>query len=401
MIYDALIIGGGPAGTTTGWLLAKSGWNVALMEKSIFPRNKVCGEFISATSLPLLRKLGLDEYYLDIAGPPVREVGLYCGSQVLTAPMPVLQEEDACWGRALGREFLDSVLLLGAQRAGVNVIQPCSATGLERDSGLYVCTAKQPGKNSSMDIHARVVIAAHGSWEKGKLPTNIYKRQPRSNDLMAFKVHFINADLPAGQMPLLAFPGGYGGMVRSDHGRVSFSCCIRRDKLHEIRNSSGTYQYAAEAVFEHILENCIGVQHALRNAKTVDPWLGTGPIQPGIRTLYKDGIFAVGNTAGEAHPVVAEGISMAMQGGWLLSEILQANHAQLLRGETAQAGRVYDTVWKQSFARRINNAALFANLAMRPAVSGIILPLFKQVPELLTCCTRLSGKTTMIIPAYT
>jgi flavin-dependent dehydrogenase len=58
MNYDALVIGGGPAGATTALLLARAGWSVALVERKAFPRRKVCGEFISATSEPLLRDLG-------------------------------------------------------------------------------------------------------------------------------------------------------------------------------------------------------------------------------------------------------------------------------------------------------------------------------------------------------
>src|SRR5262245_14089568 len=51
---DALIVGAGPAGSAAALLLARAGWSVALIEKAEFPRRKVCGEFISATSLPLL-----------------------------------------------------------------------------------------------------------------------------------------------------------------------------------------------------------------------------------------------------------------------------------------------------------------------------------------------------------
>src|SRR6202158_4603312 len=88
MIFDALIIGGGPAGATAALLLANAGWSVAIVEKKIFPRRKVCGEFISATSLPLLHKLGIADFYLTHGGPEVRRVGLFAADTILASAMP-------------------------------------------------------------------------------------------------------------------------------------------------------------------------------------------------------------------------------------------------------------------------------------------------------------------------
>ena len=394
MIHDALIIGGGPAGATTAWLLARAGWSVVLVEKALFPRRKVCGEFISATTLPLLRMLGLEEVFLEMAGPPVREVGLYAGKYRLTAPMPITAGNSG-WGRALGREHLDSLLLEGARKSGVEILQPCVANELIRQNGIFICQATAPGSKSGRELQARVVVAAHGSWEKGKLPTQVPKQQLRSHDLLAFKAHFRQTELQPGLMPLLAFPRGYGGMVHTDHGRVSLSCCIRRDQLQRIRTPD--HQCAGETVLAHILEHCAGVHNALSNAQRDGVWLSSGPIRPGIRTLYHDGIFAVGNTAGEAHPVVAEGISMAMQGAWLLSEMLNAGRAQILRGEMGEIGDAYKKVWCRCFAPRLRSASLFAHLAMRPAATKILLPLFRFIPALLTACTRFSGKTRTVV----
>ena len=400
MIYDALVIGGGPAGATTAWLLAHAGWSVVLLEKASFPRRKVCGEFISATTLPLLQVLGLDEMFLAMSGPPVREVGLYAGSHIQTAPMPVNHKVDTGWGRALGREHLDYILLNGAKRAGVDVIQSCSATGLTRDNGILICTAERFDPDTKIEVQARVVIAAHGSWEKGNLPTHISRQKPEPSDLLGFKAHFTQTELPIDLMPLLAFPGGYGGMVNTDHGRMSLSCCIRRDMLQQCRGESDTYHRAGDAVLAHIMKNCEGVQRALQRAQTQGPWLSAGPIQPGIRTLYKDGIFAAGNAAGEAHPVVAEGISMAMQGAWLLAELLIARRTQILCGNINEIGRVYTQAWRRYFAPRLHISAIFAHLAMRPTATKILLPMFQHIPVLLTICSRFSGKTTKIVPVY-
>ena len=88
MTYDALVVGGGPAGATSARLLARAGWSVALVEKSSFPRRKVCGEFISATSQPVLMEAGINEEFLKRAGPEIKRVGLFAKDLMLSSPMP-------------------------------------------------------------------------------------------------------------------------------------------------------------------------------------------------------------------------------------------------------------------------------------------------------------------------
>jgi 2-polyprenyl-6-methoxyphenol hydroxylase-like FAD-dependent oxidoreductase len=80
MRYDAVVIGGGPAGSTAALLLARAGWTVALVEQAVFPRRKVCGEFLSATNIPLLQELGVWDEFLEAAGPPVTRVGIFAGA---------------------------------------------------------------------------------------------------------------------------------------------------------------------------------------------------------------------------------------------------------------------------------------------------------------------------------
>src|SRR5262245_48064015 len=108
--FDAVVLGGGPAGATAALLLARAGWSVALVEKTAFPRRKVCGEFLSATNLPLFCELGLRERFLEAAGPDVRRVAIFAGSETVVSDMPRLGSDIHGWGHALGREHLDTML---------------------------------------------------------------------------------------------------------------------------------------------------------------------------------------------------------------------------------------------------------------------------------------------------
>ena len=84
-LFDALVIGAGPGGATAGLMLAKAGWSVVVAEKSDFPRRKVCGEFLSATNFCILDELGLADDFMRLAGPAVRQVGLFAGDAILVA----------------------------------------------------------------------------------------------------------------------------------------------------------------------------------------------------------------------------------------------------------------------------------------------------------------------------
>jgi len=367
MLFDALIVGAGPAGSAAARLLAQAGWRVALVEKTEFPRRKVCGEFISAPTTAVLEACGVAAGFAAAAGPPVTRVGVYAGEALLEGP----QVEN--WGRALGREHLDLMLRDAAVASGAELFQPAEVTALRREGDTYICTLED-----GHQITARIIIAACGSWNaKGifAVPSGAAK----ASDLFAFKAHFANSALPVGLMPLLAFPGGYGGLVHSDAGRTSLSCCIRRDVLAKARTRHGGK--AAEAVLTHIMTTTRGVQRALGGASLQGGFLSTGPIHPGIRARRQDGIFFTGNIVGEAHPVIAEGISMAIQASGLLARLLIAGDEEN-----------YAREWKHRFAPRIRAASLFAHLAMNDTGRAASLAVLRAVPALVSLGARLSGK---------
>ena len=386
--HDAIVLGAGPAGATAALGLARAGWSVALVEKTGFPRSKVCGEFMSATNAPVFRELGLEAFIDEHAGPPIHRVGLFAGEDVICANMP--GRDGGGFGRALGRDKLDAHLLAQARAAGATVWQPWNAASLERVDDEWRCRITRRGE--TRELSAPIVVAAHGSWDRGSLPTQT-KRPHRGSDLLAFKAHFLDASLPRDLMPMLAFPGGYGGMATSDSGRVSLTFCIRRDVLERVRREEGHSQ-AAAAAFAHVARSCRGVREATAGAHLESHWLASGPIDPGIRKLYSEGLFRVGNCAGEAHPIVAEGLSMAMQSGWLLSRLLVRDDARHKRGAAlAPVGETYDRAWRRSFAPRIRAAAAFAHLSMNARIAGAITPLVRNAPGILTLGARLSGKT--------
>ena len=134
-------------------------------------------------------------------------------------------------------------------------------------------------------------------------------------------------------------------------------------------------------------------REAIGHASLDGPWLAAGPIRPGIRSRYDQDIFRIGNIAGESHPIIAEGISMAMQSGWLLAD-------QLRRAKATEPAE-----------RALRRRTLFLRLAaavcdahpspvrplrrspIQPASARMMTAMIRLLPAMLTLGAALSGKT--------
>lgn len=398
--YDAIVIGGGPAGSSAAILLSRAGWSVALLEASRFPRRKVCGECISGSNLPLLSALGVGEALRRGAGPELRRVALWCGEQSITSALPACADGEHPWGFALGREHLDLLLMDRARATGASVLQPYTVISVRADAqgtGYEVAAEEEMGVQRT--LRAAVVIRAHGSWQPAPSGAIPWARARRPSDLLGFKATFRNTALDPGLLPVLAFAGGYGGMVVASGGLATLACCIRRDRLVACRQESGPGNNAGEAVERLLRRECRGVREALADASKVGRWLAAGPIRPGSHLRGPQGdAFLIGNAAGEVHPIIGEGISIALQSAWLLCEELAGSRDAFRgdpRGEACrrQVRERYAARWRAHFSRRMRLAACFAHAAMRPPIAAPLLPLLRRAPGLLGLAARASGKT--------
>jgi flavin-dependent dehydrogenase len=167
---------------------------------------------------------------------------------------------------------------------------------------------------------------------------------------------------------LAPFHGGYGGLVARGGGRLTYACCVRRDALDRLRIPGVP---AGESVLR------------FRHLERETPWLAAGPLRPGRRPVCREGVFAIGNAAGEPHSVVGEGITMAMQSAALLCAPLAAALAGGFPPDAERSvARRYAFAWRREMAFRLWASARLASLAMQPtSLAGRILG---RAPALLT-----------------
>jgi 2-polyprenyl-6-methoxyphenol hydroxylase-like FAD-dependent oxidoreductase len=343
--------------------------------------------------MPILAALGIGDAFARLAGPELREVALYCGNRLLQAPLPAVPGASQPWGRALERETFDRLLIERARGLGVTVWQPWTMRAIDGTVGAFRCQIEARPAPAIEELRAPVLIMANGSWDGDVENKRHVVRKP--SDLFAFKANFSEARLDPGLLPVISFAGGYGGLVIADNGQLTLAGCIRRDFLKACRVAAPGHT-AGEAFETYLRNQSKSLRNALRNAQRDGRWLGIGPIQPGIRATWRraDGRFMIGNAAAEAHPIIGEGISMAMQSAWFLCERLIA-----LKHENASAvalqgvGADYASRCKHAFAPRLHLAATLAHLAMRPWLAPVVWPLISRAPHLMTAIARGAGKS--------
>lgn len=390
--FDAVIIGAGLAGSTCAILLSRAGWNVALVEKQSFPRRKVCGECIAASSLTLLETLGVGDAVARSVGPQLRQVGLMRGDSSVVADLPPANHGQHHWGAALGRETLDTLLFAQAAASGATVFERHSAQGIHGLVGQWQCDIRALESKKIAALHAPVVIDAHGSWET--LYSGPARRLPKASDLLAFKANFRNTTLQNGVLPILLFPGGYGGMVVAGQGMTTLACCIRRDRLEALRRMHPGSS-AGEVIEAMLKRECLGVSVALQTATRDELWLAAGPLDLGVRIRPTDTVFRIGNAAGEAHPIIGEGMSMALQSASLLSACLTTagkNQGLPPAWWQSRIAKQYDSEWRRMFRSRFLVASAFASVAMRPNAARGLMAVAQVWPGLLSLGARWAEK---------
>jgi len=153
---DVLVVGAGPAGSAAATTLARARRSVVVIDKSRFPRDKICGDGVTAGALPLLEDLGVEPAAIPswnvvddvhVASPTGR---------VSTFSFPSGRGTFAVAAR---RVELDAAILLTARAAGATIYEGCSLESA-RDDG-DVITARVHGLG---EVRARYVIGADGMW---------------------------------------------------------------------------------------------------------------------------------------------------------------------------------------------------------------------------------------------
>jgi flavin-dependent dehydrogenase len=212
---EAVVVGGGLAGSAFAIALARQGRPVVVLEKTTGAHHKVCGEFLSAEAQALLARLGLDVWQLGAR--PAGQLGLEFGGRNERLKLPFR-------GAGLSRFVLDQALLDVAAGAGAQVIRGVTVTKVDYEQkSAVVHTATQRFSAS----HIALATGKHNlrGLPRPQAPTVAFKMQLRVTPAVAAMLE----DL----VQLAMFRGGYAGVCLVEGGIATICWVIDRDVAGE------------------------------------------------------------------------------------------------------------------------------------------------------------------------
>jgi geranylgeranyl reductase family protein len=179
---DVVVVGAGPAGSTTAAYLARSGLDVLLLEKTRFPREKVCGDGLTPRAVKALVSLGIPLHEQD-GWLPNKGLRIIGGGVRLEMPWPELASYPG-YGLMRSRLDFDETLARNAQKSGARLIEGITVTGPvldDRTGRMTGVTARETadGTGPERSYRGRVVIAADGNSSRLSVAMGLRKREDR------------------------------------------------------------------------------------------------------------------------------------------------------------------------------------------------------------------------------
>lgn len=361
MTYDAIVIGGGPAGCSVALRLARRGYEVLLLEKGTYPQHKLCGEFLSPEVQALCMELGVLEAMRAAGAHPIERVRVTAADgAAFASTLP---------GTALGlsRYRFDRLLFEHACAADVDGRSSMRVRTVEGSlaEGFTVATA-------DASFHGRLVLGAYG--KRGLLDRTLERPfLEEKSPLVAFKAHFEGKSLP-GWIELHAFAGGYCGVAHVERGRVNV-CWI--GWAEALRAAGGT----PDAMIAETLPKNPALAARLDGMVRVsDSFLAVSQVSLASKAPFARDVCMIGDTAGMIGPLCGDGMAMALQSATLAVPPAAA----FLDGRAgAEAFRArYTKAWQAAFGRRMRVGRWMHEGYMRPRVARLGVRLAHRVPAL-------------------
>lgn len=359
-MFDLIILGAGPAGSSAAITAARAGARVLLLEKSAFPRHKVCGEFVSAESLHLLSSL-----------LPSRESSLASTLRISSARLfvdnRVLHTSINPAAASITRFDLDAHLFHAAQAAGVDARPQTVAQAIQGNGPFQIRTAQET-------FETRALINATGRW------SNLTAESPNGNHRpkwLGLKAHFAEPD-PPHSADLYFFEGGYCGVQPVHQCDTSQPANGSRNRI----NVCAMVRADVAASLPEVFSKHSALHERSRHWQPLTAPVTTAPLIFRRPQPTSGNILLAGDAAGFVDPFIGDGISLALRSGTLAAHSLLPFVQENLTLQDAVAR--YRKTYEEELLPVFKNSARIRHLFALPKMFRTPLMFFFQNAPALT-----------------
>ncbi len=357
MKTKVLIIGAGPSGSMAAYRLASRGFHdFLLVDRSDFPRIKPCAGGISPSSYKFLEKTGLDRIMTGLTPRAdmkrLRFIGPRGQDMMLAGNVKAT---------TINRRIFDYALLNEAKRAGAVFHPGFNARDLRRDRNGAIAGATDGAET----IQSEVTILATGGHNKNFRDKYFADKRPLR--LIYSRIGWWKGfPLEDGTMEMIFdkdYIPHYGWVFPEGDGVVNIGVCLYEDRLRG--------KNVADLFDEHLDK-----YHASRLVNATPIGKGLSFVintSSRVRHVYADRMLYVGEAGRLCNPATAEGISYAMESGWLAAEAVLQAYERGTRGlPDEKALRGYEKMCRKAFDLRLRRASLFSSMIDSPLFNLMI-----------------------------
>jgi len=344
---DVVVVGAGPAGSSTAIRLAEMGYDTLLVDRASFPRPKPCGEFLNPAAMDLLSELGVD---VDVAGAtPIHAARLHVPN-VPHLDLPLVDSKGVLRpGRSLARVRTDELLVRRAEAAGARLLTDHAVREMTEDGVQGI----------DFRIAARMVIAADGTHSVIARQLGLVRPIERLRRI-GLSAHFQGVDPDPSAVEMFASHGelGVGGFAPQIDGGGSLSWVLPKEAATRIAGRS-------VEIVEEIIASHAPLRDRLRGAKVGCDVRTVPCFGHRLRSSFADGVLFVGDAARFVDPFTGEGVHHALEGGMLAAEV---THVALTKGGTSAADLAPYAARRRALDRRYLLSDLVQFLVHHPRV---------------------------------
>lgn len=405
---DVIVVGAGPAGSTTAFYLAQSGLNVLLLEKSSFPREKVCGDGLTPRAVKALVGMGINVSEQDgwVRNKGLRVIG---AGRRLELPWPELTSYPG-YGLVRTRHDLDESLARRAQQAGAKLLEDVTVTGPvidERTGQITGVTARAGGAGGAASAGdgsdgehgteraytARAVVAADGNSSRLSLAMGLRKRDDRPLGV-AVRTYYRSPrhdddyleswlDLWDGDRLL----PGYGWIFGMGDGTSNVGLGLL--------NTSAAFGHTDyQALLRRWLKG-MPAEWGFTEENRTQPIRGAAlPMGFNRTPHYHRGLLLAGDAGGMVNPFNGEGIAYAMESGEILARTITQALARTRRTETERVLAGYPQALRDAYGGYYTLGRVFVKAIGQPGLMRFATKHGMSRPALMRFAIKLLANLT-------